>query len=111
MVSEGQLRQQQARKQQQELNERRRQKLLLVARALRDPQRSSAVVVSAMNQVRLWRAKHLCSNDYINTWESLLAQPEKAADILEDPSPYATQLRQNSPFVGVVRKIMGAHAA
>lgn len=103
MVSELHKRQQQARKAQLELNEHRRQKLLVVARSLRDPQQAPAVVASAMEQVRLWRAKNLCSRDYIDAWESLLTEPEKAAEILEDPSPCAAQLRQNSPFVSVLR--------
>lgn len=111
MVSDLQMRQQQARKQQQEINENRRRKLLLVAHALRDPLRSHEVVVSAMKQVRLWREKHLCSSDYIEAWEALLKQPERAAKMLEDKSPYAIQLRQNSPFVSVVRKHQSAHAA
>lgn len=110
MISELQKRQQQARKQQQELNERRRQKLLVVARALRDPRRVQEVVVSAMNQLRLWRIGSLCSRDYIDAWESLLKQPEKAASMLEDPSPYAMQLRQNSPFVSILRKYQATHA-
>lgn len=111
MVSDLQMRQQQARKQQQEVNENRRKKLLLVARALRDPLRSREVVVSAMQQVRLWREKRLCSSDYIEAWEDLLKQPEQAAKVLEAQSPYAIQLRQNSPFVSVVRKHQNAHAA
>ncbi|MQY52399.1 hypothetical protein GHK24_11510 [Rhodocyclus tenuis] len=64
-----------------------------------------------MEQVRLWRAKNLCSRDYIDAWESLLAQPEKAAEMLEDPSPYAAQLRQNSPFVSILVGAMGESAS
>ncbi|WP_153117775.1 hypothetical protein [Rhodocyclus tenuis] len=111
MMSELHKRQQQARKAQLELNERRRQKLLVVAQSLRDPQQAPAVVASAMEQVRLWRAKNLCSRDYIDAWESLLAQPEKAAEMLEDPSPYAAQLRQNSPFVSVLHSARGESAS
>lgn len=111
MVSDLQMRQQQARKQQQEINENRRKKLLPVACALRDPLRSPEVVVSAMKQVSLWRAKNLCSSDYIEAWEALLKEPEKAADMLEEQSQYAVQLRQNSPFVSVVRKHRNVHAA
>lgn len=111
MVNELQKRQQQARKQQQELNESRRKKLLAVACALRDPSRSREVVISAMHQVSLWRKKSLCSSDYIDAWEELLKRPEQAANVLEDQSLYAVQLRQNSPFVSVVRKHQSAHAA
>jgi hypothetical protein len=111
MVSELQMRQQQARKQQQELNENKRKKLLVVARALRDPLRSREVVISAMQQVRLWRERNLCSSDYIEAWEALLEQPVQAANMLEDQSQYAVQLRQNSPFVSVMRKYESVHAA
>lgn len=111
MISDLKMRQQLARKQQQEVNESRRKKLLVVACALRDPLRSHEVVVSAMHQVSLWREKSLCSSDYIDAWEELLKRPEQAANILEDQSLYAVQLRQNSPFVSFVRKHQSVHAA
>lgn len=111
MVNELQIRRQLARERQQVVNENRRKKLLMVACALRDPLRSREVVSSAMQQIRLWREKNLCSSDYIEAWESLLKQPEQAAKALEDQSPYAVQLRQNSPFVSMVRKHQSAHAS
>ena len=106
-----QMRQQQARQQQQLVNERRQQKLLPVARALVDPASAPEVVRLAMGQVKLWRTKQICSPDYIDAWEDLLRHPKEAARVLQDPSPYAAQLRQNSPFVAVVRKMQGMNAA
>jgi hypothetical protein len=111
MLIKSQLNQQQARQQQIDRNEVRRQSLLPVAGALRNPRLSGAVVKSALVQVRLWRSKNLCSRDYIEAWEALLKQPEQAAKVLEDQSPYAAQLRQNSPFVSTVRQFQSKHAA
>ena len=110
MVSDLKMRQQQARNEQLTLNERRRKRLLSVALALRDPLLSQDVVLSARQQVRLWREKNLCSRDYIEAWESLLEHPVQAANVLEDTSQYAIQLRQNSPFVLVVRQHERLHA-
>ncbi len=103
--------QQQARRQQELVNERRKRKLLPVARALVDPFRSQEIVRVAMGQVLLWRKNQLCSPDYIDAWEGLLKRPQEAARVLQDSSPYADQLRQNSPFVAVVRKMQGLNAA
>lgn len=104
------MRQQQARQQQRLVDEHRRQKLLPVARALADPDRAPEVVGLAMVQVQLWRKNQICSPDYINAWEGLLKRPKEAARVLQDLSPYAEQLRQNSPFVAVVRKMQGMNA-
>ena len=95
---------------QQEINEKRRLKHVVVARALRDPALAPMVVNSAMVQVRLWQEKQLCSPDYIASWLMLLNDPAKAAAVLEDPSPYAVQMRQNAPFVSYIRHL-SAHAA
>lgn len=111
MVNEMHMRQQQARQQQKLVNARRQQTLLPVARALVDPARAPDVVRLAMDQVQLWRKNQLCSPDYIDAWEGLLKRPQEAARVLQDPSPYAAQLRQNSPFVAVVRKMQGLNAA
>ncbi len=102
---------QMARKQQQEVNERRREKLRAVALALRDPKQAPGVVAAAKVYVKMWRDKGLCSRDYIDAWDNLLNHPQQAADMLEEQSPAAAQLRQNSPFVSVVRKYKIAHAA
>ncbi len=99
--------QQNARKQQQLVNERRQQNLLPVALALADPECAPEIVRLAMCQVQLWRKNQICSDDYIDAWEGLLKQPKEAARVLQDPSPYSVQLRQNSPFVTVVRKMQG----
>lgn len=101
---------QQARKQQEEINARRLEKLRPVVLALRDPQQAPGVVAQARLYVNLWREKGLCSRDYIDAWDKLLDHPQKAADVLEELSPFAAQLRQNAPFVAVVRKYKIAHA-
>lgn len=100
-----------ARKNQQDVNESRRQKHLPVALALRDPLRVKEVIASAKQYVDMWRAKGLCSRDYIDAWDNLLNHPDRAADILEAKSSDAAQLRQNSPFVSIVRRFESAHAA
>ncbi len=100
-----------ARQQQQEINDRRREKLRPVVLALRDPKKAPGVVAEAKMYVKMWRDRGLCSRDYIDAWDDLLDHPQKAADMLEEQSPFAVQLRQNSPFVSVVRKYKLAHAA
>lgn len=89
--------------QQQEVDARRLQKHVAVALALRDPARAPQVVKSALEQVRLWQEKQLCSRDYIDAWVELLNDPAKAAAVLEDESPFAVQMRQNAPFVSHIR--------
>lgn len=100
-----------ARRQQMLVNEQRREKHRPVAMALRDPMQAPDVIASAQKYVSLWREKCLCSIDYIEAWDRLLKHPNKAADALEDSSLNGIQLRQNSPFVAVVRKFMTASSA
>jgi len=101
-----------ARQHQEVVNERRRIKHLPVARALRDPSSAPSIIASAKIQIGYWRDRGLCSLDYIAAWEALLAEPMRAADILEEQSAYAVQMRQNSPFVSAVRQFQAlTHAA
>jgi len=86
------------------LDERRREKHLPVACALRNPQRAAEIIAEALEQVRLWRTRQLCSAIYIQAWERLLQQPGEAANVLESRSHWAVQLRQNPPFVAAVRR-------
>lgn len=101
----------QARLQQQELDARRRAKLQAVVVALRDPGQAPAVVAAARKCVDLWRDRKLCSQDYIEAWDKLLDDPRAAADVLDEQSSWANQLRQNSPFAAIVRKFKATHAA
>lgn len=101
-----------ARQKQGDVDERRRQKHLQVARALRNPFNAPSVIASARQQLQLWRDQKLCSQDYISEWDALLAQPMLAADLLEAHSLKAVRMRQNSPFVSVIRKFQAlAHAS
>lgn len=101
-----------ARATQSDVNEQRRLKHLPVAHALRNPLLAVQIIVDAKAQVQLWREKHLCSGDYIAAWDALLAEPVRAAAMLEEQSAYAVQMRQNSPFVAAVRHFSSlAHAA
>ena len=104
-------RQQLARQAQTAQIEARRQWHLPVARALRDPQQAGSVIAAARVQIMLWKTNKLCSQDYIAGWEALLATPLMAADLLEQQSDYAAQMRQNSPFVATVRQYLLADAA
>lgn len=93
------------------VNEKRRLNHVGVAHALRNPDTASEVIDSAMIQIRLWQEKKLCSNDYINAWLALLNNPHQAADILEESSSYAIQMRQNTPFVSYIRRQFSHHEA
>jgi hypothetical protein len=68
-----------------------------VAAMLRGDRRNE-VVEYARTQVQKWRNYQLCSYDYIKAWEQLLDDPLRAAAILEERSPLAQRLRQNTPF-------------
>ncbi|NVE01739.1 hypothetical protein [Massilia sp. BJB1822] len=89
-----------------DVNERRLEKHRPVARALRGGAAAGAdeVLALAHAQIALWERGHLCSQDYIDAWKELLQHPLRAAQILEERSPRAAALRQNSPFVASVRK-------
>lgn len=92
------------------LDERRRQKHLPIAIALRDPLQAVGILDSAWDQIRLWREKQLCSACYIEAWERLLTDPPQLAEVLESKAPWAVQLRQNSPFVAVIRRLSERNA-
>lgn len=94
-----------ARREKLALDEQRRQKHLSIAQALLDPAQSVAIIDSAWEQVHLWRSRQLCSACYIEAWEKLLRDPKKAAEVLKAKDPWAVQLRQNSPFVGSIRRL------
>lgn len=89
-----------------DVHERRLEKHRSVARALRGGAAAGAdeVLTLAHEQVALWERGNLCSQDYIDAWKDLLRDPHRAAQILEERSPRANALRQNSPFVASIRK-------
>ena len=97
----------QARSDQDAVNAERRRLYLPVAKILRDPALCAEVVDSAQVYVGMWRKRGLCSSHYIEAWEMLLRDPLKAADVLEEETHYAIQLRQNTPFVEVIRRGAG----
>jgi hypothetical protein len=104
MNPDRQFAQMQARQEQAAINERRRLKHLPVAQALRNPNLAHGIIAAARQQIELWRSQHLCSQDYIVAWEALLANPLLAAELLEEHSLNAIQMRQNSPFVATIRQ-------
>jgi hypothetical protein len=69
--------------------------------------RCNEVVEYAQTQVQKWRNQQLCSQDYIEAWEQLLADPLHAAAILEKRSPLGRRLRQNTPFAAYLRDSLG----
>lgn len=75
-----------------------------IAAMLRDPKLSALVVSEGLKQVEIWRAQKICSPDYIESWSCLLAHPLLAADMLEDESTKAIQMRQNTPFAALLLK-------
>jgi hypothetical protein len=69
--------------------------------ALLKTKRTRAVVLSrAWREIRRWRRKQLCSADYIQEWEHLLAGPiGLLIAVLSADTADARRLRQNSPFL------------
>ena len=92
----------QARIQQANREEERLKRHLPVAAILRGVQRDE-VVRYAKSEVQRWRQQSLCSQDYVDSWEQLLSEPLRAAAVLEERSPFARRLRQNTPFAAYLR--------
>ncbi|WP_162995658.1 hypothetical protein [Janthinobacterium agaricidamnosum] len=93
-----------------DIDERRLAKHAPVALALRTAAAPivSEIIFLANLQVERWEKSSLCSRDYIYAWRELLKHPNDAASILEERSPHAAALRQNSPFVASVRKFQAS---
>jgi hypothetical protein len=61
------------------------------------------IVSAARDRVRRWRAEGRLHPDYADRWEELLSRPTaEIATVLIEDSPVARDLRQNSPFAGVL---------
>lgn len=69
-----------------------------VVQMLKDNLVATKVIDEARKQINLWRENHLCSADYIQDWEELLANPKMAVEVLEQMTPFSIRMRQNSPF-------------
>lgn len=69
--------------------------LLVMADAKRDQ-----VIALARGEVARWRSDRLCSRDYADLWEELLARPvdELAQAMSSETMEWAPTLRQNSPW-------------
>ena len=74
-----------------------------VAKMLRSSTDMNIAIRSAEEQIAKWRVGQLCSPDFIESWEYLLAHPAEAAAVLENNSPLSVRLRQNSPFAAFLR--------
>jgi PHD/YefM family antitoxin component YafN of YafNO toxin-antitoxin module len=72
--------------------------LLLAPRA-----EQNAMVAQAREEVARWRRDHLCSADYIDRWDALLALPVKelARAMGSESLGWGIALRQNSPWQGM----------
>lgn len=73
--------------------------LLLMPKARRE-----ALITQARQEVARWRRERLCSEDYIERWERLLALPmdELARAMASDALEEGSALRQNSPWLLVL---------
>lgn len=75
---------------------------------------SRELVDDALYRVRKWRAQGRLDPTYSDAWEQILSGPiERVRDVLTQESDEAADLRQNSPFAGVVseperRALIGA---
>lgn len=67
---------------------------------LMSPEQCEDLIVQARLQVDRWRRERLCSADYIERWEQLLALPvtELARAMGSDTLEWGNALRQNSPW-------------
>lgn len=75
---------------------------------------SPELVDDALYRVRKWRAQGRLDPTYADSWEEILSGPiERVSGVLTEESDEAADLRQNSPFAGVVseperRALIGA---
>ena len=69
--------------------------LLLMPQAQRDER-----IAQARAEVMRWRRDRLCSTDYADRWDALLAQPlgEMVQAMCSEALDWGTALRQNSPW-------------
>ncbi len=75
---------------------------------LMPPAARARAVRGARAEVARWRRDGLCSADYANRWDALLALParEIAANIASDTLPEGTALRQNSPWLALSPELL-----
>ena len=72
----------------------------LVAERVREDPR---LVGAALRRVEAWRADGKMSTPYADSWKELLGGPlERLIEVLRDPGEKAKELRQCTPFVGVI---------
>jgi hypothetical protein len=63
----------------------------------------SSVIARARERVRSWRIACSVHDYYLSAWEEVLArEPSAIAGFLEEESEHARELRQVSPFAGVL---------
>ncbi|KAG0185468.1 hypothetical protein DFQ28_009276 [Apophysomyces sp. BC1034] len=75
-----------ARQQQSDRENRRLAAHARVAEQLRAGYGVEPVVASAREQIEKWQQGALCSRDYIDAWQNVLAEgPARIAEVLEDP--------------------------
>ena len=68
------------------------------------PRKREKLIAYARENVRQWRAKRTCSDDYISRWSDILAMAPKdmARAVTSDLDGWGPALRQNSPWNGVL---------
>lgn len=72
----------------------------IASRLMRDPE---AILGKARQNLGLMRDRHPVAHSLLREWEVLLDQSVRGvASVLVDPSPHARELRQVTPFAGVL---------
>jgi excisionase family DNA binding protein len=75
----------------------------LVGHLLADPE---AVTEKALDNIQRWRSGHRpdgMSTRYLDEWERVLRSGvDTVVEVMTSPTPEACELRQNSPFTGVL---------
>jgi len=73
---------------------------VIVQRLLEDP---DAVIRRARDTLGLMRERHPGAAPLLTEWDAMLSRPaSEVADILLDPRPKARELRQVTPFAGIL---------
>jgi len=73
---------------------------------LKSSPRAEDIYQKAMERIALWKARQLCSDEYISDWKAMLSNLDQFKKMaLDDPSDNAVALRQNSPFSAFMKEL------
>jgi hypothetical protein len=85
-------------------HDRLERRSLALHQAIADKLRQHPELLSiALDNIERWSQRHGRAQPYLDTWRQILGLPfPELLDLIEEDSPRMTQLRQSTPFAGVL---------